>query len=263
MPASTPPVAVLDANVLYSQVLSDYFVHAGAERLVVLKWSSAILDEMIRNKKKRATERFADPAHLRPRIEAADRLRDYVLRTYPGEFIEPSLADFASFQHLPMPDPDDRHVVATAVAARATFLCTQNIADFPTSVMTQLGIRRITSDALLTKLVKTNPVEMVRAHQRVIAWTPGTTHRKTLEALRRAQAPTFSAGMEVLLMSLGDLDRSDLAQAHAAALTERDRALTGVRPPSSRPVRASDLAARRRLASGRIDLADQRRRGDG
>lgn len=264
-PASSkePPVAVLDANVLYSQVLSDYFVQAQSRDLITLKWSSTILDEVIRNKKRRAAERFADPAELEARLAAADRLRAYIERMYPDQILEPSERSYSSFRQLPMPDPDDRHVVATAVAAGAVYLCTQNTADFPPAVMTHVGVRQVTPDALLVEILAGHPLDMVRAHQQVIAWTPRTTHRATLEALRRAQAPMFKDAMERILTRLGDLDsRDDLAQVYAAAIAERDRARAGMPSPVMGHRRTSDLVAPR-MTGRRGARGPDRRHGIG
>lgn len=239
------PIVVLDANVLYSQVLSDYFVQAQSRRLVVLRWSSAIVDEMIRNRKKRTTERYSGSADLVHRLDAVDALRGYIERTYSKEFIEPVGQDFLPFAHLAMPDPDDRHVLATAVAAHAEYLCTCNIVDFPESIMSQLGIERATPDELLHRLLVDNPVEMVHAHQTVIDWTRGATHRTTLAALERAQSPRFKDAMEQLLASLGNLDsRDDLARAYASAIAEHNRSRAGLLPPSNSRPGPGKLAAR-------------------
>lgn len=227
-----PPVVLLDANVLYSKVLSDYLVHAQYRGLVRLRWSSRILDEVIRNMKAKAAKRYSDPRDLGRRLAAADGLRDYIERTHPTALVDPSENDFAQFAHLAMPDPDDRHVVAAAVSAGADYLCTANTSDFPVSIMERLGMRRITPDVLLNGLVTDKPLEMVHAHQQVIAWTPGTTHRATLDTLRRSQAPVTADRMERLLMSLGDLDkRDDLARIYIHAVAERDRAYSGMPRP--------------------------------
>lgn len=42
-------VVLTDANVLFSRVLRDYFMYAAERGIVDLKWSTRILDEMVRN----------------------------------------------------------------------------------------------------------------------------------------------------------------------------------------------------------------------
>jgi len=262
-PAATndsQPTVVLDANVLFSQVLSDYFVQARSQRLVRLRWSRAIVDEMINRRKDRVAEKRIGPAERAHRLRAIDNLRGYIERTYPKEFIEPAEEHFAPFADLPMPDPDDRKVLATAVAASAQYLCTANVGDFPDAVMDHVGIRRTTPDELLQRLVFDYPAEMVSAHQTVIEWTRGATHLTTLDTLGRAQAPGFKAALEDILAPLGDLSSTDdLAAAYASALAGRDRAHPELvppstrRPPSARPLER--LAARPRA---RTRLEQQR-----
>ncbi|GAB3919405.1 hypothetical protein GCM10011575_30350 [Microlunatus endophyticus] len=232
-----PPrsVVLLDANVLYSRVLSDYFVQLQATNVAAVKWSSQILDEVVRNKKKTATMRCHDPAELPSLLATAEDLRNHARTNYPESFVEPSEEDYARFADLYMPDPDDRHVVAAAVAARATYLCTSNTPDFPDPVMERVGIERIKPDALLHEHASRSPLAMVQAHQKVVGWTRGTTHRGLLERLRRAQAPATAETLERILKSLGNLDsRDDLARVYASALAERHRAQIGLLPPTSR-----------------------------
>lgn len=255
-PKPLQPVVLLDANVLYSRVLSDYFVQLQAAGVVTVKWSSRILDEVVRNKKEAATAHCDDPGQLRALLAAAEGLRTYAQTHYATSYIEPSEKHYVRFADLQMPDPDDRHVVAAAVAAEATHLCTADILDFPDAVMERVGVERIKPDALLHEYAARNPLAMVQTHQRVIGWTRGTTHRGLLERLRRAQAATTAEVLERVLKSLGHLDsRDDLAHVYASALAERDRARTGLLPPSNRPPTpqqlashlARDLRARQRL----------------
>lgn len=254
---------LLDANVLYSKVLSDYLVQARRQELLNLRWSSQIMDEMIRNKEEAVRRRFASSDERRPRLAAVETLRGYVERAYPDAFIEPSSAHFARFESHPMPDPDDRHVVAAAVAADADYLCTSNVSDFPEPVMTHLGIRRVTPDALLDALTNSYPVEMVAAHQQVTLWSRSATHRDLLNTLRRAQAPLATDRLERLLGSLGNLDsRDDLAQVYASAIAERDRARTGLLPPSTQPPNAAQVSTRPLMGHrGRQPLDQQRGAG--
>jgi hypothetical protein len=44
-----------------------------------------------------------------------------------------------------LPDEKDRHVLAAAVTAEATVLCTANISDFPAAVVDDLGFEVLTA----------------------------------------------------------------------------------------------------------------------
>ncbi len=51
-----------------------------------------------------------------------------------------------------LPDPDDRHVVAAAIAAGASIILTWNLKDFPATALKKYGLRRHTPDAFLSGL---------------------------------------------------------------------------------------------------------------
>jgi hypothetical protein len=56
-----------------------------------------------------------------------------------------------------LPDPDDRHVVAAAIAAGASIILTWNLKDFPAAALKKYGLRRQTPDAFLTGLYDNVP----------------------------------------------------------------------------------------------------------
>jgi hypothetical protein len=56
-----------------------------------------------------------------------------------------------------LPDPDDRHVVAAAIAAGASIILTWNLKDFPAAALNKYGLRRRTPDAFLTGLYDNVP----------------------------------------------------------------------------------------------------------
>jgi hypothetical protein len=61
--------------------------------------------------------------------------------TYPEESVET----------LSLPDPDDRHVLAAAVAGRAEILLTLNRGDFPTHILGRHGLILREPDGFLTE----------------------------------------------------------------------------------------------------------------
>jgi hypothetical protein len=50
---------------------------------------------------------------------------------------------------ISLPDPDDRHVVASALLGRADAIVTANVSDYPVDVLEPLGIELIHPDAFL------------------------------------------------------------------------------------------------------------------
>lgn len=60
-------------------------------------------------------------------------------------------------QHIPtltLPDPDDRHVLAAAIEARASVIVTFNLSDFPASVLKTHGVRALHPDKYLVALLE-------------------------------------------------------------------------------------------------------------
>lgn len=193
--AFTPPpglvsIVLADANVLYSRVLRDYLLYAAAEGLISIRWSQRILDEFA----KHLIENIDgfDPAQAR-------RLFAGMNATFPYALVSPVSGHYQRFKNLHMPDPDDRHVVAAAVAAEADILCTSNTKDFPDPVMDRVGLTRLTPDEVLAGLVRVHPGEMLRVHRTSVERLKGATDQSTLAALRRAGASRTADLMAELL----------------------------------------------------------------
>jgi hypothetical protein len=98
-----------------------------------------------------------------------------------------------------LPAEDDRHVLAAALAAEATVLCTSNTKDFPADVVTALGIEVLTPDELLSRLVAECEPQMLAAHCSAVASLKGATDASTVAALHRSGASTTAALMAGLL----------------------------------------------------------------
>src|SRR2546427_170390 len=130
--ASSPPVAVYDACVLYPFQLRNLLVQFAADRLVEARWSDEIHDEWIRSLLAR------EPRLTRARLEATRNLMDQVLP-------QARVTGYADrIPAITLPDPADRHVVAAAAEAGASIIVTWNIRDFPAAELRKHGLRRLT-----------------------------------------------------------------------------------------------------------------------
>lgn len=187
-----PPARVVlaDANVLYSRVLRDYLLYAAVQRVLEIRWSAAILAEVVE--------------HLAENIAGFDaaagaRLFAAMNGAFPAAEVEPDNDAEAAVAELLLPDKDDRHVLAAAVAVGADVLCTDNVKDFPTEAMDEVGIRLMSADALLSLLASEFPDGMLAAHRLAVSRLPSATDRSTLVALRRAGAANLADLMAELL----------------------------------------------------------------
>jgi predicted nucleic acid-binding protein len=119
--------AILDANVLYPQLVRDTLMSLAVERLYHAKWSEMIHEEWIRNL-------------LKDRPELADKIPAVV------ELMNSAVPDcvVTNFEHLidciELPDLGDRHVLAAAIVGHADAIVTFNIKDFPEALLEPYGI---------------------------------------------------------------------------------------------------------------------------
>ncbi|WP_370651775.1 PIN domain-containing protein [Frankia sp. Cj3] len=113
----------------------------------------------------------------RPRLRlsnaAAQRLVTALNRAFPFAEVEPAEEDFRALAGVWLPDEDDRHVLAAAVAAQATVLCTWNVKDFPADTAAVAGIEVLTPDELLCRLVAEYEPQMLAAHRTAVASLTG------------------------------------------------------------------------------------------
>jgi hypothetical protein len=147
--AFEPSVAVYDACILYPFHLRNVMIQAAVDGLVQPRWTDEIHQGWIRNL-------MAGTAGIpSDRLQRTRRLMDNAL---------PAATVRAYSVHIPavsLPDPNDRHVVAAAIASGASMILTWNIQDFPARELKKFGLRRQTPDTFLMDLYKTAPDLMV------------------------------------------------------------------------------------------------------
>lgn len=142
--AFEPAVAVFDACILYPFHLRNIIVQAAVDRLVEARWTDAIHDEWMRN--------LAGGASIP--IERLRATRQLMNDALPGATV---VGYEALIPTVGLPDPDDRHVVAAAIAAGASVILTWNLRDFPAAALKKHGLRRQTPDAFLAELYDRAP----------------------------------------------------------------------------------------------------------
>lgn len=150
------PLRVLyDANVLYPNSLRDLLIRVAQAGLVQARWTDRILEEMERAI--RRTRPYIDPAKLtmlRDRMNAS--LRDCLVTGYEPLIEGPKL-----------PDADDRHVLASAIACRADAVVTFNLSDFPEDALTQWGVSAWSPDEFLLELIDLDAKRVWACLQRI------------------------------------------------------------------------------------------------
>ena len=140
---------LLDANVLYPTVMREILLGAASEGLFEPLWSARILEEWARAAARLGPE---GEAIARGEIEAI-RVRWPAAMVAGAEGLE---------RRLWLPDADDVHVLAAAVAGSADAILTMNAKDFPRGVLAEEGLLRLDPDQFLRGLAEQAPEALGR-----------------------------------------------------------------------------------------------------
>jgi predicted nucleic acid-binding protein len=190
--AFEPPIAVYDACVLYPFHLRNLLVQCAVDRLVDARWTDEIHDEWIRNLT--ANDRTIPPNHLRA-------ARDLMNAAVPTATVK---AYEAFIPSIVLPDADDSHVVAAAVAAGASVIVTWNVRDFPAAELRRHRLQKLTPDIFLTRLYDQIPDAMIAAVARARRnlRRSKVSSKEFVAALRRQKLLRFVSKIERNLSKL-------------------------------------------------------------
>jgi predicted nucleic acid-binding protein len=176
---------VYDACVLYPAPLRDLLMRLALTDLFRAKWTDAIHEEWISNVLKDR------PDLTRPQLE---RTRD-LMNTHVRDCL------VEGYEHLvpciELPDPNDHHVVAAAIHARADAIVTFNLKDFPPAVLNPLRLESLHPDDFIRHQIDLDTAAVLVAAQRHRATlrNPPKTAAEYLETLERQSLPKTVAAL--------------------------------------------------------------------
>lgn len=176
--------ALFDASVLYPAPLRDLLLHLACTDLFFARWTDAIHDEWI-----------TAVLHDRPDLDRArlNRTRSLMNRAVPDclvEGYEPLV------EAVELPDPDDRHVLAAAIRARADVIVTANLRDFPIETLDPLGIEAQHPDEFVCCLIELAPgasCAAVKLHRASLRTPPKSVEDYLATLSRHALPQTVAA----------------------------------------------------------------------
>jgi len=175
---------LLDANVIVDAQVRDLFLRLAEAEVIDVRWSAAILDEVRRA--------------LRRRINVSEDKINRLVSTLDDVFPEAAVAGFSDIERtLDLPDPDDRHVLAAAIAGECDVLVTYNDRDFPDEALETADVVVLDPDHALTLLVGWFKDDVVNvAHQQIAALQrPSMSTSDFLDRLvKRAPAAAMAIG---------------------------------------------------------------------
>lgn len=138
-----PGRALLDANVLYPAYLRDVLLQMTHIGLYEVRWSQLIEDELMDALARQNPDRSKDSLeYTRSRMNLA----------FPAAKVAGRKIDYLTAK-LVLPDPDDRHVLAAAIAGNCEVIVTNNLRDFPRSNLRVHAIKALTPDQFLLQLL--------------------------------------------------------------------------------------------------------------
>jgi len=144
--------AILDACVLFPAPIADALISLHAAGLFAAQWSERIDEEWIRG-----------VLRARPELEGKlQRRRDAMRRAVPDWEVSP-LAYEPLMPGLGLPDKDDVHVLAAAIAGHADCIVTLNLKDFPADLLGKHGLEAIHPDDFLVYQLDLEPIAALAA----------------------------------------------------------------------------------------------------
>jgi predicted nucleic acid-binding protein len=143
--------ALYDACVLYPFSLRDLLVELAVTRLFDARWTNRIHDEWVRN----LLEDHPEISLMQ--LERTKKLMNQAV-------LDSLITDFEHFiPSINLPDPNDAHVVAAAVACKAGRIVTFNLKDFPDATLQPLGILAIHPDDFVLEIMSLDALAVVKA----------------------------------------------------------------------------------------------------
>lgn len=143
---------MLDACVLYPAPVADALISMHVAGLYTAKWTAKIDEEWLNA-----------VLRTRPEIrEGLERRRDAMHAAVPDWEVEAASYE-ALIPGLALPDANDVHVLAAAIAGRVDCIVTANSRDFPPAVLAVHGLEVIHPDDFLVYQLDLDPIPSLAA----------------------------------------------------------------------------------------------------
>ncbi|WP_396268147.1 PIN domain-containing protein [Ideonella sp.] len=168
--------ALLDACVLFPVAVCDSLLTLAATGLFAAKWTERIETEWMAAL---ATQTRRSAADYGPRRDAMrDAVPDWEVPTSAWQTLAGGLF---------LPDPNDVHVLAAAIAGHADCIVTANLKDFPSDCLAPWGLTAIHPDDFIVAQIDLAPLLTVAAFkaQRARLRRPSFTPEDFASALER------------------------------------------------------------------------------
>lgn len=181
--SAEPPIVLLDACVLAALTTRTALFAAAGAGLFQPRWSARIEEEW-----RRAALRASSP----PPADVLAAEMAMARERFPAALVE----GWETLEGpLWLPDWNDRHVLAAAIAAEADLLVTDNLNDFPARVLAGHGLRGERADSFLWRLLGESEPKMRAALSEI---TDRIGDASLPAALKRCRLPRFAKAVKGL-----------------------------------------------------------------
>ncbi|PUB19193.1 RSP_2648 family PIN domain-containing protein [Yoonia sediminilitoris] len=175
---------LVDACVLYPTVMREVIVGCAQQGVIEPRWSARILEEWAR-----AAARSGPEHEVLARGEIAMlgvAFPNAIVPVHPG--LE---------ARLWLPDADDVHVLASAIAGSCDAILTVNAKDFPGSLLAEEGVFRADPDAFLRGLLEECPEQVRGVADAVLAKANQLSDRpwEMRALMKKARLPRFGKAL--------------------------------------------------------------------
>lgn len=146
--------SVVDTNVIYPIETRDILFWFAFYDLFTIKWGKHVFTEWQNVMRRKGISEV----EIRKRIQRAnDAFPDALVNNYDG-----------LIEHLSLPDPNDRHVLAAAIKTNANLIVTNNLKDFPNTYLAKFGLKAMNADDFLTDLIDINTTDALMAFKQMV-----------------------------------------------------------------------------------------------
>ena len=187
MAGSSRYTVILDANVLYPNLLRDILLSLATAGLYHARWTEKISQEWSTNLATNRPDIESKIPQLIALINAA--VPDCLVENYE-----------VLIESLNLPDSDDRHVLAAAIAGHADAIVTSNLKDFPASVLKQYDLEAQHPDDFNMNQFELLPFEALGVMKKIRARmkNPSLSASELIQAVERSGLPQTVKHLQTL-----------------------------------------------------------------
>lgn len=185
--------AVLDANVLFPRTKRDLLLLFHGADLFRARWSEMIHMEWVT----RAKDRYPE------QVDGIARSEQLMRQSYEDCWLETGSYEMF-IDKINLPDPDDRHVVAAAIACKAQSIVTDDLGHFPDSELDRFDLERMTADDFLATAFDLYPNRAVSilANHRGMLKRSNPSPERYVDLLQKRKLPKLAARADEMQGSL-------------------------------------------------------------